>query len=58
MAARTREELIDNLMHENASFILGNGATYAAGVTIRELLAIALKDEDTFQSTWKKFFKD
>lgn len=58
MAARTREELIDNIMDEHASFILGKGATYAAGVTIRELLAKALLDEEAFQSTWKKFFRD
>jgi hypothetical protein len=55
---RTKEELIDNLMDEHASFILGNGAGYTAGLTIRELLAKALLDEEVFKSTWKKFFRE
>ena len=54
----TREELIDSIMKENASFILGRGASYRASLTIRELLAKALLDEEVFKSEWKKFFRE
>lgn len=58
MPPRTKEELIDNMMDENSSFILGNGAGIQANETIRELLAKALLDEEVFKSTWKKFFRE
>lgn len=56
--ARTREELIDNLMDEYASFILGRGAGPQASITIRTLLRKTLEDENTFEETWKKFFRE
>ncbi len=56
--ARTKEELIDNIMDENASFILGRGAGSRANEVIRELLSKALLDGKVLEETWKKFFKD
>ena len=55
---RTREELVDNIMDEHASFVLGRGAGNTAGKVIRELLHKALLDEQVFSETWKKFFRE
>ncbi len=56
--ARTREEdIIDIIMNQEASFILGQGAGIQAHQTIRELLKVALLDEKVFKETWKKFFR-
>ena len=55
---KTRPELINSLMNSNSSFVLGTEATNEATWIIRELLAKVLVDDETFQSTWKKFFGD
>ena len=53
---RSREELIDNIMDEDTSFILGRGAGRTANQTIQKLLLVALKDDKIFEETWKQFF--
>ncbi len=55
---RTKEELIDDIMDENAGFILGSGAGSQANKVIRELLSKALLDDRVLEETWKKFFRD
>lgn len=56
--ARTKEELIDNIMDEEYSFVLGRGAGNTADLTIRELLKAAFLDESLFFNTWKIFFRE